>query len=352
MKSTSISSDAILSASRLSLLKLQTKLVDAQKEVATGRLADVGLSLGYKTGQSISLRQDLSRLQTLTDTNGVVATRLEATQAALNNLVGNAQTFVSQLVAARGSMTNAGMLQEEGQNGLGAFTDTTNTSINGSYLFSGINADVKPLATFDTTPPSPAKQAVINAFQTAFGVAPGDPAAANITAAQMNTFLDGPFAALFDDPAWGTTWSSASDQNIKSRISTSELVQTSVNANDSAFRKMASAYAAVASLGVSSLNENAYQAVIDKAVTLTGSAITDLTSLQSSMGGSQERLSNANDRISIQTNIITTHIGTLEGVDPTEASTKLTSLMTQIETAYAMTARIQQLSILNYLPTP
>ena len=54
--------------------------------------------------------------------------------------------------------------------------------------------------------------------------------------------------------------------------------------------------------------------------------------------------------MSIQIDIMTNHIGVLEGVDPYEASTRVSALLTQVETAYAMTARIQKLSLLKYLP--
>jgi flagellar hook-associated protein 3 FlgL len=47
---------------------------------------------------------------------------------------------------------------------------------------------------------------------------------------------------------------------------------------------------------------------------------------------------------------MTTQINVLESVDPFEASTRVSALMTQVETAYAMTARIQNLSLLKYLP--
>jgi flagellar hook-associated protein 3 FlgL len=43
------------------------------------------------------------------------------------------------------------------------------------------------------------------------------------------------------------------------------------------------------------------------------------------------------------------HIQKLEGADPYEASTRVSTLMTQIETSYALTARIQQLSLAKYL---
>jgi len=53
MTSTFIASSAVSGAVRSSLMKLQAKLAEAQKEVATGRLADVGLSLGFKAGQTV-----------------------------------------------------------------------------------------------------------------------------------------------------------------------------------------------------------------------------------------------------------------------------------------------------------
>src|SRR5262245_64931499 len=105
MKTSFISSSAISDAARLSLAKLQAKLVEAQKEVATGRLADVGARLGYRSGQAVSLRQDHARLAGIIDANATVATRLDGTQAALQQLVGNAQGFVSQLLAARNAVT-------------------------------------------------------------------------------------------------------------------------------------------------------------------------------------------------------------------------------------------------------
>ena len=139
----------------------------------------------------------------------------------------------------------------------------------------------------------------------------------------MQTFLDGPFAGLFDPAAWSGTWSGASDQNVRSRISTSELIETSVNANDAAFRKLASAYTMVADLGTDKLNQNAFQAVVDTAMRAVSEAVQGITELQARLGTAQERVKNANDRMSIQIDIMTNHIGVLEGVDPYEASNRV-----------------------------
>ena len=47
--------------------------------------------------------------------------------------------------------------------------------------------------------------------------------------------------------------------------------------------------------------------------------------------------------------VLEKHIGGLEGIDPYEASTRISNLLTQIETSYALTARIQQLSLIDYI---
>lgn len=60
--------------------------MDAQKELATGRHADVGLTLGAQTGVAVSLRQDIAQIKSIKDTNSLVLTRMQASQAALNTL--------------------------------------------------------------------------------------------------------------------------------------------------------------------------------------------------------------------------------------------------------------------------
>src|SRR5262249_24971739 len=150
---------------------------------------DVGASLGYKTGQSVSLRQDHARLSGIIDANSAVTTRLDATQAGLKQLVGNAQAFVSQLLAARNVESGPHVAQQQAQLGLQAFLDTVNTASNGAYLFAGINADQKPLADYYAAGASN-RQAVANAFQTAFGMSQADAGVNTISAADMDTFLD------------------------------------------------------------------------------------------------------------------------------------------------------------------
>ena len=198
-------------------------------------------------------------------------------------------------------------------------------------------------------PASVASQSISASFTASFGTVRSDQANVGITAANMQTFLDGPFSAQFSASAWSSNWSTASDRNMRSRISTSELVETSVNANDAGIRQLAEAFTMVADLGTQNLNASAFQALIDTAAKRAGEAVQKLGNTQSALGVTQERVTRSSDHMSLQIDIMNKHISALESVDPYEASTRLSSLTTELETAYAVTARIQKLSILNYL---
>jgi flagellar hook-associated protein 3 FlgL len=97
------------------------------------------------------------------------------------------------------------------------------------------------------------------------------------------------------------------------------------------------------------LNENARNALVERTRTLVGEAISDIQNVQAKVGLVQTRVNDASERLSMQVDIMTTNLGDLQGVDPYEASTRVNNLLAQIETSYALTARIQQLSLLDYL---
>lgn len=349
MKTTNISTRAISEATHQSRVNLQIKLAAGQKEATTGRLADVGSTLGYLTGRSVSLRQELNRLTTFKDTNSIANTRLDMTQTTLEGIADSAQTFLSTLVVARSTVAGAGVAAADAKAKLITLIGSMNTAADGAHIFAGINTDVKPMQDYFGTPPPPSKQAVDAAFLTAFGVAQGQPGVENITGTDMQTFLDGPFNDLFDTTNWAASWSSASDQNIKTRISSNELIETATNANVEPIRALASVYAMVSDLGLESLGTDAYQVIIDKAVAIAGEAISQLTTLRASLGTGQERIEQANERMALQSGVITEHINALEAVDPFEASANVNALLTQIETAYALTVRLQNLSLIKYL---
>ena len=328
-------------------MKSQAAISKATKEATTGRLADVGLDLGALTGRDVTLRAELNDADKLVDTNALIAGRLDTAQQRVGQLIDTAEAFQKDLLAARNSANGGNIVAQPASSNLASLLATLNVAMDGQYLFGGINTGVQPMA--DYTAGSPNKTAIDAAFTAAFGFAQNSPSVSGITAANMQNFLDTTFKAEFDDPAWGANWSTASDQVMRSRISTTETIDSSVSANQPAFRKLAMAYTMLSDLGTQNLNQPAFQTVIDAATKVIGEAINDLAGVGAGLGTAQEQTTNATSRLKLQGDLITQQITAMEKVDPAEASVRVTNLQNQLEMSLALTSRIQNLSILNYL---
>ncbi|MFK0687796.1 flagellar hook-associated family protein [Mesorhizobium sp. IMUNJ 23033] len=349
MKATSVSSAALSNAMRYQQMRMQAELVKATKESSTGQVADVGLALGGRTTQAVTFSRDLDRLNGIIDSNALVAARLTSTQDSLGQLSDVAQSFLSALTSAVSGDSSTSITQAAGASALQQMTGILNTGVNGEYLFAGTNTDVKPIDDFAATG-SPAKAAFDASFVAYFGFAQGDPAAASITAAQMDDFITTSVEPQFLGSGWQGTWSNATDEQITSRIALNETTETSVSANEEGIRKLAMASAMVTSLlSSSTISQAARTAVTSRAQTLVGEAIGGLVQVRSEAGLAQKRVSDATDRMKTQVDLFEKHIIDLVGVDPAEAATRVADLTQHIETSFALTARLQQLSLLNYL---
>ena len=102
---------------------------------------------------------------------------------------------------------------------------------------------------------SPNKAAFDAGFLSFFGFTKNDPAAANITAAQMDNFMTTVVEPQFLGAGWQGTWSNATDEGITSRIALNETVQTSVSANEDGMRKLAMAAATVTDMFDSNVSD-------------------------------------------------------------------------------------------------
>lgn len=346
---TFISTASLSSETKASIARIQQRLVDAQTELATGRHADVGLTLGAQTGVSVSLRQDIAQIQSIKDTNSIVLTRMQGSQAALNTLATTSQTFLNALTPAQSTGTMPDTIVQQAQAAMQSLQDQLNSSLDGQYLFAGINSDVKPLDDFFSSPPSASAQAVNAAFVAKFGMSPDDPNASSISASDMKDFLNNEFANLFSDANWSANWSGASDRPVNSRISRTETANTSVTANDNTFRQLTQAFTMVAGLGFQNLNSAAQQVVMQQATQLVSNGIGGLTKVQSFLGVTQQRVSDASDQIGTQIDFLNKSIDGLESVDTAEVTTQISDLSTALEAAYSVTNRLSNLSIMDYL---
>jgi flagellar hook-associated protein 3 FlgL len=355
MKTSSISSLTVQNAMRLTISDAQKQLSDSQKEVTTGKYADVGTALGATTSSAVDLTSDSLRLQSLVSTNSIVETRLDSSQTALDTIASSAEK-VQQILVGLGNSQESITLssaQKSVQDALDSFTSAANTSVNGEYLFSGVNTDVKPLADYNAVDSngniSDAKQAFNTAFQAQFGMSPDDEGVSTISADDMTDFLENILEPMFTGSDWTTNWSSASEDTMTSRISKSETVQSSTTADSDGFRYMGLVSVIGSEMLAGNFSTETRSAMISKATAYSGLAVSGINDERTQLGLSQQRVKDANTSLGTQKDIIDTQLGNLTGVDAYEASTRINNLQSLIETSYTLTSRLQKLSLVNYL---
>ncbi len=347
-----VSSQSLGTSLILPVTQAQAQLTTAMTEETTGQYADLGLQLGDQSGYELSLKEQVQQLQALTAGNGLVSTNLSTAQNALTSMSSSARTTINDLAAWMPGANSGASLQNMGQSALQGLIASANATSGDAYVFGGINSSTAPMADYFSTPASAAKTAVDQAFQTAFGVLPTDPAAASITASQMQSFLSGPFAAIFSGGSWTSNWSSASSTNTTAEIAPGQTATTSTNANEPPFQELAQAYTMLAEFGGSQLSLTAQQAVASAATSLIAQGQDSLINAQASLGSTQSAVADANTSMNSQLTMLQKQIDNLDNVDPNATAAEIASLTNQIQMAFELTARIQQLNLAQYLPVP
>ncbi len=348
----SVSSSTVSGILQNTVARLQSQLTTAVTESSSGKLADVGLTLGAGSGQDVALHQQMADLAAISASNHVVTSQLDAATNALNGLQSAAQSLLAQFVggaqAAPGS-NGATAIQQAASGALQNFAALSNAEIGGVYVFGGINSGAAPIAAYAQTPPSAAQTAVANAFQSYFGFSMSSPSVSGISGAQMAGFLSNQFAALFSGANWTSTWSSASDSAQTNRIGVNQTVATSISVNQSGFQDMAQALTMVSEFGGLNLSGDAHAALMNAAqATMTG-ASNGLIEANATIGLMQNQVKEASGAVTLQQNVLTERINAVETVNSYAVASQVSNLTTQLQTAYSLTAQIHKLSLVNFL---
>lgn len=95
--------------------------------------------------------------------------------------------------------------------------------------------------------------------------------------------------------------------------------------------------------------DNFFQ-VINALAGSVSSALDGIDAMIGRLSQAQARVQEIQDSQKQQSNLLTSIIGDVEEVDRNEVALKVSTLATQIEISYSVTARVQQLSLINYLP--
>jgi flagellar hook-associated protein 3 FlgL len=342
-----VSTYSIGTAALASLARTQNQLTQLTAESSSGQYADLGLQLGDQSGYELSLRNQTNLLQTLTTANNLTVTNLKTTQTALDSMRTAATSAVNTLTSLAAGSTNAATtLQSTGTSALDSLTAAANVTSNGQYVFGGENTGVAPMTNYFSS--TAGQSAFDTAFQNFFGFSTTSSNVANITSSQMQSFLSGPFDSLVN-ANWTTDWSSASSTDITTQIAPGESATTSTDLNQPGFQQLAEGYAMLSQLGGLSLSTDTQQAVITAASSLINQGVSSLTNTESVLGATQTRVTNATTSMSTQLTILQTQIGNLDNVNYSAVAVQLSSLQTQLTTAYQLTAQLQKMNLAQYL---
>ncbi len=351
MNISSVSTSYLATAMLPGVQQTQAQLATLEIEAASGQYADLGLQLGSNSGYELSLRTQNGALEALTAANGLTQTNLSIAQSALKTLQGSAAKSAQTLVTYTTGDNSAATLQTLGQSQLQQLISLGNTSsAAGGYVFAGQNTSVAPLNDYFAQPTSNPKAAVDNAFMSYFGFSTSSWQTANITASQLQGFLSGPFATQFGAPQWQLNSSNASSTNMSSQISPGAYAETSTSADGVAFRQLAQGYTMLSEFGDIGLNMGAQQALATTAASVINAGASSLIGAQAALGAAQDQIAQANSAMSDQMTWLQTGISQLDDIDPAKIATQLSTLSTQLQTAYQLTAQISKLNLAQYLP--
>jgi flagellar hook-associated protein 3 FlgL len=345
----SISSSTISTILQNTVTRLQSQLTTASSESSTGQLADIGLTLGAKAGQDVALHQQMADLSALTASNAVVTAQLGSASAALTSLQGVTQTMLEQIIQNQSETPGSNgalALQQTAAGALSSFTSLMNTSVGGVYVFGGINSGVPPIAPYAGA----AQTAVDAAFQSTFGFPVTSASVSTISGAAMTSFLNSSqFTDLFSDATQWQKWSSASDTATSNRIGANQTTTTSISANQPAFQSTAQALTMISAFGGLNLSAGATAALMTSAQKAISAGNSGLIQAGAAVGTMQNQVTQANSAISLQQDILTTQINANETVNSYDVASQVSALTTQLQTAYALTAQIAKLSLVNFL---
>ncbi|MEF2550844.1 flagellar hook-associated family protein [Aurantimonas sp. A2-1-M11] len=346
-----VSSFSLSSAPRSAVFHIQDELRTAQKEVTTGRFADVGLVLGSRTNQTVSLRVERESAIRMQEANTLIGQRFNTMQTALESIAKTGENLLASLISNGPTDAGISASTQQAKAGLQQFMGAINASSGSRFLFSGAATD-QPALAFEKVGGGGVADSYEDNSTARKAVADALAFAAPVT--DLDAFLDGPFNDLFEvpDPSDGTgwdMWSKANAAPVYNRISDSETLDVSYPATNDAFRNIVKAYVMVSDLGLQDMGEDQRQLLASRAVETLSLGLSQLTEIRADIGSKQSRLEITNEALGARKNVLTMSISSFEDVDAYEASTRVTTLTNLLEASYALTARISRLSIMNYL---
>ncbi|WP_199261408.1 flagellin [Paracoccus binzhouensis] len=337
---TSFSSIGDLSRSfqfRLGQSMLKSRLDRLTQEMMTGIQSDIPAALGGDLSRISHIEARLKMLDSFQlnaseaeiQFNGM-QTVLESIQATVDDL---GPRLLSE-VSASGDNDLRAQLGDIAQSFRSMF-DSLNTNIAGRYAFSGSRTQTAPLGSFDD-------------MMATLGSAVGGATAASDIAARIDSWFDAPAGSggfvdtIYQGDDTGTTELAVSPDR---RVSMS-LTANSAELRDSLKGMAIMAYAADNGAAIDAAN---LRDLFTEAGSRLVKGSVGLIRARADLGQRQAVVAQAQTRNAAETTSLSVARGNLINADPYETATALEETEANIQSLYALTARLSKLNLTDYL---
>jgi flagellar hook-associated protein 3 FlgL len=316
---------------------LQKTALRLSQEVTTGKVADLAATLRGDFSALADLDRRLARLDAFRTTAAEAGLFAQAQQESVGQVQAMTQALAQVLIAAPMNATEslAQAAAVEARTKLDSAVAALNTSVAGQHVLSGATTDRPPLA---------GAQDLLDALAVAVS---GQVTAADIEAA---------VTAWFDAPAGGGGF-----LDVIYRGSTSALaawpvgqdarVSMDLRADDPALRSALKGLALAALVAEPAVPGDlaTRTALVQRAGETLTAADAGLTELRARIGSAESAIAEAVTRTGSERSASEIARAGLIAADPYATATSLQETTTQIETLYAMTARLSRLTLTDYL---
>lgn len=318
------------------LLNSQQTMYELQTQVTTGKRSQNYLKISSSSRQLINLENSVENAQQYLNQNSRVDLKIQAYNSSLEALtqlayeakklytesVGSGAAPADQIIDPR---ARAYTLLKEVEAQL-------NLKIDGEYLFAGGSVNTKPVN-------FPNSQTDLQSEVGAGGSSAGP-------AFELNTGTPASFTSSSANIAYFYT---GDNVDLTHRVDDDVEIDFAMRANEDAFTQLMEAIVVMVDdpdvHPGGSFDTNKSDFVIDRLV----SAISNLQTQAQNLGFAAVRLERANDSLESYVAFTENEVGEMQDIDPTEAIVRMQEAALNLEVSYQATARINQLSIANYI---
>ena len=313
--------------------QLKQKLNDLMSESTTGLPVDTAKHLSGNLAPLSTLETSLAQLNGYATINATMSAQTDAMQGALDAISKQSSAVSNTLLIAGmgGAASSIASVGNDAEQAFRTAMGVMNTRFANRSVFAGQNTANPAVASADT---------VLSDLTAA--------TAGATTLQQVTDALDAYFA---DGGTYDTAIYQGGAALAPMQIAQDETAQIDVRANDPAVKKTLEGLAmgALLTQGVLGNDPVAQAQLAKKSGEMIQSNATDMALLAGRLGTVQARLADADTRNKAESTSTQMALSNLVSVDQYEATTKLQATQTQLEALYAVTARVAQMHLTNYL---